>query len=61
MAAENVKWREYRNANCALYGETEGGSDGWKNAWTGSCTLSETDKRIDETQKRIAALKRHLR
>jgi uncharacterized protein len=53
LAAESLKWREYRDANCALYGETEGGSDGWKNAWASVCALGET-------QKRIKALKRQI-
>lgn len=52
--AERQKWLEYRDAYCELFGETEGGSDGWKNAWAASCA-------VDETEKRIAALRKKLR
>lgn len=43
---ERKKWIEYRDAYCELFGETEGGSDGWKNAWAASCAVAETEKRI---------------
>ncbi|NRF70284.1 DUF1311 domain-containing protein [Aquincola sp. S2] len=46
LAQEVTAWRTYRDATCALYGETEGGSDGWKNAFAGACLLEETKKRI---------------
>lgn len=47
---ERSAWRSYRAAYCAHYGAIEGGSDGWKNAFTSMCE-------VDETQKRIARLK----
>ena len=53
LASENSKWRESRDANCALFGETEGGSDGWRNVWTTSCALDETKKRIIELTRQI--------
>lgn len=53
FAAERNAWRVYRVAQCDFYGATEGGSDGWKNAFAGSCE-------VDETRKRIARLKREL-
>ena len=51
--AEQKAWRNYRSAQCALYGATEGGSDGWKNAFAGMCEL-------DETKKRLARIKNEL-
>lgn len=51
LVEEQKVWRAYRSAQCALYGATEGGSDGWKNAYAGMCEL-------DETRKRLARLKR---
>lgn len=47
---EQSAWRNYRAAYCAHYGATEGGSDGWKNAFAAMCE-------VDETKKRIARLK----
>jgi uncharacterized protein len=44
--AEQQLWRQYRAAQCALYGATEGGLDGWKNAFAGMCEVDETEKRI---------------
>lgn len=51
--AERDTWRRYREDQCALYGATEGGSDGWKNAFSSMCE-------VDETKKRIARLKNEL-
>ena len=51
LAEEEKAWREYRRANCALHGETEGGSDGWKNAFAGFCEIDETKKRIADLTK----------
>lgn len=46
LVAEEKAWRAYRDARCALHGEREGGSDGWKNAVGALCVLEETHKRI---------------
>jgi uncharacterized protein YecT (DUF1311 family) len=51
LAEEEKAWRAYRTANCALNGDIEGGSQGWKNAFAAFCE-------IDETKKRIANLKK---
>ena len=51
LIAEEKAWRDYRHAQCALYGETEGGSDAWKNAFAASCMLDETKKRLAERKK----------
>lgn len=53
FATERKVWKEYRDAQCALYGATEGGSDGWKNAFTGLCALDETKKRIVRLTKEL--------
>lgn len=53
VLAEAQAWRNYRDAQCALYGETEGGSDGWKNAWAGGCGLEETKKRLAYLTKQV--------
>lgn len=53
FTAEQKAWRGYRAAQCDFYGATEGGSDGWKNAFAGICE-------VDETKKRIARLKNEL-
>lgn len=53
FAAEQQAWRKHREAQCTLYGETEGGADEWKNAFAGICE-------VDETKKQIAHLKREL-
>ncbi|HET7865187.1 MAG TPA: lysozyme inhibitor LprI family protein [Burkholderiaceae bacterium] len=53
LVAEEKAWRAYRDARCALHGEREGGSDGWKNAWGGLCILEETQKRIASLKKEI--------
>lgn len=47
LAEEDRAWRVYRDAQCSLYGATEGGSDGWKNAFAGHCAVNETKKRIE--------------
>lgn len=47
LAEEDRAWRVYRDAQCALHGSTEGGSDGWKNAFAGHCAVDETKKRIE--------------
>jgi len=46
LITESKKWREYRDANCALLGATTGGSDAWRNAWATGCALAETKKRL---------------
>lgn len=46
LVAEKKAWRVYRDAQCALRSEMDGGSDGWKNAWASACELEETNKRI---------------
>lgn len=51
FVAEGKAWRAYREAQCALYGATEGGSDGWKNAFAAMCEVDETKKRIARLQK----------
>jgi uncharacterized protein len=51
---ERTAWRQYRDAKCPLFGELNGGSDGWKNAMSASCAL-------DETKIRIEAIKKNLR
>ncbi len=51
---EKKVWRDYRSAQCALYGAMEGGSDGWKNAFASTCEL-------DETTKRLARLRRDIK
>ena len=53
FAAEVKAWRDYKKAQCAFYGATEGGSDSWKNAFAGMCE-------VDETLKRIAYFKKEL-
>ena len=53
LADEEKAWRTYRDAKCALEGETEGGSDGWKFAFAASCQLSETKARIEVLKKAI--------
>ncbi len=53
LLEERKAWRDYRSAQCALYGAMEGGSDGWKNAFSSMCEL-------DETKKRLARLKKEL-
>lgn len=50
---ERKKWIEYRDAYCEMFGETEGGSDGWKNAWAASCAVEETEKRIAILKKKL--------
>ena len=54
LAEEEKTWRAYRNAKCALHGEREGGSDGWKNAWGGMCVLDEMTKRQAYLEHEIA-------
>lgn len=46
LLAERKAWISYRAARCSLHGATEGGSDGWKNAFAGLCEVDETEKRI---------------
>ncbi len=53
LAEEEKAWRTYRDAQCQLYGETHGGSDGWKNAWAGECLLAETKKRLAFLNKEV--------
>ena len=45
LAEEHKAWLTYRQARCQLYGETEGGSDAWKNAYAGSCEVDATKER----------------
>jgi uncharacterized protein YecT (DUF1311 family) len=52
--AEQKSWRDYRSAQCALYGALEGGSDGWKNAFAVTCELSETKARIKQMQTELS-------
>lgn len=54
LLTERKAWREYRTAQCALYGAIEGGSDGWKNALAGACEVEETKKRIAHLKNQIA-------
>lgn len=53
LADEEKAWWAYRDARCALQGETEGGSDGWKNAFAGLCLLAETKGRVEALKKVI--------
>ena len=53
LATERKVWKEYRDAQCAFYGATEGGSDGWKNAFSGLCALDETQKRVTRLNKEL--------
>ena len=50
---EQKLWRQYRAAQCTLYGIGEGGSPRWKSAFASLCE-------VDETQKRIARLKTEI-
>lgn len=53
ITKEQAKWREYRNANCSLFGQTEGGTDGWKNAWSAACQVEETEKRLTSLKEKL--------
>lgn len=53
LLAEQKAWRDYRGAQCALYGATEGGSDGWKNAFAGMCEVNETQGRITRLKQEV--------
>lgn len=46
LKTEIMKWREYRDAKCDLYGSGEGGTSGWKNTWSVMCKVSDTKSRI---------------
>ena len=50
---EQRAWRFYRQAQCTFYGATEGGLDGWKNAFAAMCEVDETKKRISRLQKEV--------
>ena len=54
LEAEAKQWRTYRAAKCELFGETEGGSDAWKNAWAASCEVAESNTRIESLRKALA-------
>ncbi len=54
VEAEAKAWRAYRDAKCELYGETDGGSEGWKTAMTTSCAVEESNARIALLRKRLA-------
>ena len=53
--SEQKAWRHYRSAQCALRGQIEGGSDGWKNAFAGMCEVNETQKRIARLKDELGA------
>lgn len=52
---EQSAWVSYRSAYCAHYGAAEGGSDGWKNAFSAICAVDETKKRIARLKGEISA------
>lgn len=53
LAEEQKTWRTYRAAKCALRGALEGGSDGWKNAFSGMCEVEEAKRRVNELKKEL--------
>lgn len=55
FTAERKAWKDNREAQCALYGATEGGSDAWKSAFAGLCEVDETKKRITRIKKALDA------
>jgi uncharacterized protein len=53
---EAKAWRDYRDAQCALYGATEGGLDKWKSAFAVGCAWTETKNRVDKLKQDLAKL-----
>ncbi|MDE2420273.1 MAG: DUF1311 domain-containing protein [Gammaproteobacteria bacterium] len=53
LIQESKAWKNYTDAKCWLYGINEGGSFGWKDAFSQICIVDETYKRIKQLKGEI--------